>query len=192
MTDKQKHKMYLMNVAKQVSYLNLPFIECGVKYGSSAVRIASVINNNGYLFDTWKTFSGISKIDTSESRIKKILKRDSSDIKKKCILLIKKHELSDRLKLLQGDVRYVLPVFLKENLGLRFSIVHLDLDIYEPTKICLELLWEKTEGAIFIHDYGSNKWKGIKIAVDEFSAKHGIVIKKYDIEACVLYKNYIK
>ena len=47
-------------------------------------------------------------------------------------------------------------------------MLHLDLDIYEPTKFVLEILYEKISknGIILIDDY--THIKGATLAVDEF------------------------
>ena len=46
----------------------------------------------------------------------------------------------------------------------RFSLVHLDVDLYEPTKECLEFFYDKVNkgGIIISHDYNSTK--GVKKA----------------------------
>ena len=50
----------------------------------------------------------------------------------------------------------------------RFSLVHLDVDLYEPTKECLEFFYDKVNkgGIIISHDYNSTK--GVKKAFDDF------------------------
>ena len=49
-----------------------------------------------------------------------------------------------------------------------FSFVHLDADLFEPTKNGLEFFYPRvsSEGIILIHDY--NAWPGCRKAVDEF------------------------
>lgn len=51
---------------------------------------------------------------------------------------------------------------------LRFAFVHLDADLYEPTKEGLEFFYPRMSerGMIVIHDY--NAWPGARKAVDEF------------------------
>ncbi|HWO06980.1 MAG TPA: TylF/MycF/NovP-related O-methyltransferase [Candidatus Paceibacterota bacterium] len=54
------------------------------------------------------------------------------------------------------------------------AYIHLDADLYEPTKYCLEQLWPLLSrgGIIFFDDY--SYYEGCKKAVDEFLAKHTI------------------
>ena len=53
---------------------------------------------------------------------------------------------------------------------IRFSFVHLDVDIYESTKAGLEFFYPRmVKGAVIIsHDYRSVRCRGVKQAYDEF------------------------
>lgn len=86
--------------------------------------------------------------------------------------LILKSKLFTNYELINGDVRDTLPNFLKKNNAERFSLIHLDIDVYEPTAFVLEKLYERlvTGGLIIIDDY--NTVEGATIAVDEFIAKN--------------------
>jgi len=61
-----------------------------------------------------------------------------------------------------------------ESLKLRF--IHIDLDLYRPTKEALETLWPRLApgGVMILHDYGCTLFPGIKKAVDEFFTPLGI------------------
>lgn len=51
-----------------------------------------------------------------------------------------------------------------------FALVHLDCDLYEPTRAALEFFYPKMSpgGLIILHDYGSGGWPGVTKAVNEF------------------------
>lgn len=51
---------------------------------------------------------------------------------------------------------------------LRISLLHIDVDIYEPTKLALEILYDKVVpgGVIIMDDYGCVE--GGTIAIEEF------------------------
>jgi O-methyltransferase len=55
----------------------------------------------------------------------------------------------------------------------RFSLVHIDVDLYEPTRDSLEFFYPRMNpgGVIVIDDYGSATFPGSKTAVDEYMAK---------------------
>ena len=55
------------------------------------------------------------------------------------------------------------------------ALLHIDADLYESYKTCLEVLWDKmaVNGVIVFDEYHRpNRWPGAKAAVDEFHAKH--------------------
>lgn len=56
----------------------------------------------------------------------------------------------------------------------RVSVLRLDTDWYEPTKLQLETFWPILEkgGVLLLDDYGH--WAGSKAAVDEYFAENGI------------------
>ena len=72
----------------------------------------------------------------------------------------------NNLKLIKGKVEDTLKVEI--NIPSEISILRLDTDFYESTKIELEVLYKNLSqnGILIIDDYGS--WMGSKKAVDEF------------------------
>ena len=81
-------------------------------------------------------------------------------------------------KLVKGDVVKTLPNYLKENSGAKIALLHLDLDVYRPTKFVLNKLYEKMSrgGIILIDDY--SEIAGATKAVDEFFIKKNVKIEK--------------
>ena len=75
-------------------------------------------------------------------------------------------------ELIDGDIRNTLLDFLKKNTTEKFSLIHLDMDVYEPTAFVLGKLFDRlVNGGLFvIDDY--NTVEGATIAVDEFIAQH--------------------
>ena len=76
--------------------------------------------------------------------------------------------------------------------GRKFALIHIDLDLYEPTRNALEFGWEKLSdgGSLICDDYGFITCPGATRAVDEFLINHanvqisvlavgGIVVKKH-------------
>ena len=57
-----------------------------------------------------------------------------------------------------------LPDFLKRINNLKISFLHLDLDVYEPTKFVLNKLYNRVSknGVILIDDYGQIKGKRLQ------------------------------
>ena len=72
----------------------------------------------------------------------------------------------NNLKLIKGKVEDTLKVEI--NIPSEISILRLDTDFYESTKIELEILYPLSilGGILIIDDYGH--WKGARKAVDEY------------------------
>ena len=75
-----------------------------------------------------------------------------------------------RVQLVEGDIFDTLPVFLKENPGLKIALLHLDVDLYKVTKFALEQLYPLVlEGGVVCFDeYGLVPWQGETTAADEY------------------------
>jgi len=75
-----------------------------------------------------------------------------------------------RIKLIDGNIEETVVKFAQENPGVRFSLVHLDCDLYKPTRAILQAIWDKvTRGGVVIFDeYAIADWPGETAAVDEF------------------------
>jgi hypothetical protein len=78
----------------------------------------------------------------------------------------------DRVELVEGNIEQTLPEMLNKRPGLRFSLVHFDVDLYAPTRVALEHVWDKVPrgGVILFDEYGIEDWQGETQAVDEFLA----------------------
>lgn len=79
-----------------------------------------------------------------------------------------------RIKLIDGNIEETVPAFVRDNDGVRFSLVHFDCDLYAPTKAALEALWPAISrgGIVLFDEYGIPDWPGETKAVDEFLADH--------------------
>jgi hypothetical protein len=83
------------------------------------------------------------------------------------------------IELVDGWVQHSIPVV--NNRIEKISILRLDMDVYHPTKYCLDMWWDKiTEGGIIIID----DWAlgGVRTACDEFFEEKGINPEIHNIE----------
>jgi hypothetical protein len=85
----------------------------------------------------------------------------------------------ERCRLINGDIRETLPAFLESHPGMKIALLHLDMDIYEPTKFALEQLYDSVlpSGVVVLDEYGLIPWAGETRAVDEFLASRSISVK---------------
>lgn len=90
-------------------------------------------------------------------------------------------DCDDNVLLIKGNVRETLPAFLEEQPQTRIALLHLDMDVYEPTHMAIELLWDRIVpgGLLVVDDY--NAVEGATRAVDEFLARSGRQMAKLPI-----------
>jgi Macrocin-O-methyltransferase (TylF) len=88
----------------------------------------------------------------------------------------------DRIVLIKGDIEETLPRFVEEHSGIRISLLHFDVDLYRPTILGLELLWDLVVpgGVVAFDEYGIAPWEGESKAVDEFFADRDVTIQRFD------------
>lgn len=86
--------------------------------------------------------------------------------------------LDKNIELVKGDITKTLPKWIKANQHVRFSLVNLDTDLYEPAVCILEHIWPKVVkgGVLILDDYGV--FAGETTAVDEFFAHNSVIIQK--------------
>lgn len=84
----------------------------------------------------------------------------------------------ENFSLIKGDVVSTLPKYLSENPETRIALLHLDMDVKQPTDFALKLLYDKVVpgGIIVFDDY--NAVNGETISVDEFISKHRLKLEK--------------
>ena len=78
----------------------------------------------------------------------------------------------------EGNVFDTLPAYLEKYPATRIALLHLDMDVKEPTAFAMDLLYERMvpNGLIVLDDY--NAVAGETDAVDEFLSKHKLKIEK--------------
>ena len=187
----QFHRCYLTKWANRVlgSKIKGVFIECGVKAGGSACCVSKILQRQSFLFDMWERYLGFTEKDGDEEMERQVSCRKYLTTEAYCRNALKENGTTDICTMIKGDVRKTLPDFLKNNPNLKCCFAHLDLDLYYPTKICLESLWPHMTGPVFHHDYGSPKWKGIKPCVDDFIKSNEVDFIDLDsINACIIKK----
>jgi len=79
------------------------------------------------------------------------------------------------------NVRYYagwIPERFPEVADRKFCFVHVDVDLYQPTKDSLDFFYPRLEpgGVIVCDDYGFDTCPGARKAMDEFAAAHELVL----------------
>lgn len=162
--------------------------ECGVFKGTGQIfwlKLLKIFDPNSLKkvigFDTFQDFPK-STLKFERKAVKKFHK--DANFKSKNLFKIinekiNKAKLSERSKLIKGDIKITSKKYVKNNRGFRISLLHLDLDTYEGTKHALNNFFPFVSpgGIIIFDEYGSRGW-GESEAVDEFLIKKKYKLKK--------------
>lgn len=139
------------------------FAEVGVYQGETAKMIHEMDNTRDFhLFDT---FEGFSKQDIETEKVNSVNRSiDFSDTTLEAVM--KYVDGNNNVKFHKG----YFPDSAKNLPEEKYVFVHLDADLYNPTRAGLHYFYPRlTEGGvIIIHDY-NHTWEGVTKAVDEFS-----------------------
>ncbi len=93
-------------------------------------------------------------------------------------------------ELIEGDVRDTLPRLLRQRPELRVSLLHLDLDVQEPTERVLQLIESRlVQGAlIMVDDYAAVG--GATLAIDEFCHRNNQRLAKLPMSHVPAYVSW--
>lgn len=156
--------------------INLPghIVECGVYKGASIIRFATFrdILENSYSrkiigFDMFGKFprsgdkNDIDFVNNFENA-------GGYGIPKTELEKVFSHKEFSNYEFIEGDISVTIPEYIKTHPELKISLLHIDVDIYEPSKIILENLYERVvkDGIIIFDDYSIVP--GATRAIDEF------------------------
>lgn len=190
-------------IFKKILNVHGSIVECGVFFGAGLMTFAQLssifepVNHTRKIigFDTFDGFKSITKEDdgsTSEFAKEGSLSIDSFDDLKKCIKLYNSNRFLNhipKIELIKGDAINTIPNYLKENPHTIVSLLNLDMDIYEPTKIALEnFVPRMPKGAIIIFDeLNSKDWIGETKAVLDTVGIHELKIERFSFDSHISY-----
>jgi hypothetical protein len=133
-----------------------------------------------YGFDNWRGFPELTKADGAEIASSGKVKGgfDAADYLAELKEVIEIFDADRfvpqkaRIKLIDGDICETVSAFVQQNPGVRFSLVHFDCDLYQPTRVALEAIWGRVVrgGVVLFDEYAISDWPGETKAVDEFFA----------------------
>jgi O-methyltransferase len=172
--------------------------ECGVFRGLSAYvfcryRRRAQPGFTGHGFSLFDSFEGLSTPTTEDE----IRERGGGSIDSK---FRQKGAFQGGLEIVRKalkdfpDVAYHpgwIPLIFQAVPDAQYSFVHIDVDLYEPTKGAIEYFFPRLQpgGAIVCDDYGFLHWPGAKHAMDEYCVPRGIPTIPLTTGQCVVLKH---
>ncbi len=151
--------------------------ECGVYHGSSAkiIRHFASPAKKLYLFDTFTGFT----TDDRKAEMKKGLKRDPGEGHINTTLEQARSRIFSKIKGKESQIEKDSVVFcvgsvqqtLESIRDIQLSLVHLDMDLYAPTKFALDFFIPRIvkNGILLLHDYAvdNSGYRGVYQATME-------------------------
>jgi hypothetical protein len=184
----------LYEIFKQVIDVKGSIVECGVHHGFGLMTWAKLsailepvnLTRRIYGFDTFAGFPSVSQSDIA-ARSKHVKPGDLfADSYDELLELNAIHDSTrylghvDKVHLVKGNATETIPAFVKDHPHIVVSLLFLDFDLYEPTRVALEtFLPRMPKGAIVGFDELDNPlWPGETVAMLEFLQDYGLRIRR--------------
>lgn len=161
-------------------------MELGVYKGASLVRFATFRNllenddsRGMYGLDMFGAFpkNSVSRA-ADQDFIKEFESEGGEGISSEDLAEVLRVKGFRNVQLVPGDVFETVPALLRSTPELKISLLHLDMDVYEPTAFAYQQLLPRmvSGGMVLVDDYGSVE--GATVATDEICREHGFTLCK--------------
>lgn len=178
-------------------------VECGVLFGGGLMtfaQISSILEPLNYqrLIIGFDTFSGFSepteadKTSSSELMHKGGLRVDCYEDLQRCINIYDSNRSISHISkviLVKGDAKQTIPNYLEAHPYTVVSLLYLDFDLFEPTKVAIEQFVPRMpKGAIIVFDELNHPtWPGETLAVLKTLGIRNLRIKRLQFEPLISY-----
>jgi hypothetical protein len=175
-------------------------VECGVYKGDSLMtyfHLSNIYEPFSFTrkiigFDSFEGFPHISANDDDVSaKVGHLSDVNFESIK----LIVNSHEKNkaiprvNKIELIKGDAIKTIPDYVNNNSHLIISLLYLDFDLFEPTKIALEYLVPRVPsgGIVAFDELNQSKWVGETRAFNEVIGIKNVELKKFSFCPHVSY-----
>ena len=169
----QDRKWNLREYVKLSNALPGDLAECGCYVGTAAFFMAQASDHGKlYLFDS---FQGLSDPDETDKNIDvDVMPWSAGDLRTTEATLRDNLSRYDSIVVLPGWI----PERFKDVADLQFRVVHIDVDLYQPTRDSLEFFYPRLVkgGVIVMDDYGFKTCPGATRAAEALASANGIRI----------------
>ncbi|PUE64464.1 TylF/MycF/NovP-related O-methyltransferase [Arcobacter caeni] len=186
--------------------LDIPgsIVECGTYMGGGALSFGQLSSiNEPYnhnrkiiVFDTFEGFPEVSIEDKNDEIDYKsgdlsTHKDIYEELKTSIQLFDKNRPLNhiEKIELIKGDATKTIPAYIESNKHLMISLLYLDFDIYEPTKIAINnFITRMAKGSIIAFDELNTKnFPGETMAVLETIGINNLKLRKTKYDSYISY-----
>lgn len=176
-------------------------VECGVNKGNSLMLYAHLssilepyaINRTIVGFDTFSGFRSIHESkDPSDVTEKTFADEDAYDVLSNALKIYDLNRAAphiNRVELVKGDAVTTIPQFVKATKHLTISMLYLDFDLYEPTKVALQHLYPLVcKGGIVVFDeFNYKNYPGETEAFVEMIGPDKVNLKRFSYSPFIAY-----
>jgi hypothetical protein len=176
--------LYFLDILDKVREVEGDIVECGVSIGHGALLFHLMneylgVERTYYGFDSFEGLpmpsekDGITPIKEAgywanpSATVLKVL-RDGR---------LPENVIQQKVRLVKGWFDDTVPMYEG-----KIALLHLDCDLYDSYKTCLEGLYDKVApgGVIMFDEYADERWTGARKAIDEFFVGKPEVIQPHD------------
>lgn len=154
-------KYVVRELLGQVAHLEGDLAECGVYQGATAYLLCEATAGTGKRVHLFDSFQGLSRPGTSDGDYWRTgaLSSEEAHVRRNLAGF-------EAFELHPGWI----PTRFSEVADRRFSFVHVDVDLYQPTRDSVEFFYPRLVpgGLMVLDDYGFANCPGARQAVDEF------------------------
>lgn len=181
-------------------------IECGVFRGAGLFTWANLstiyepYNHTRRIvgFDTFSGFPEIESEDLGEPQLELGYKRTgglAAETFESLSLSIEHYNNNrfisqiPRVEIIPGDACETIPKYVEKHKHLVVALLYLDFDIYKPTRVAIECLWERMpSGAVVAFDeLNQEQWPGETMAVLDTIGIDSLKIKRFAYHPQISY-----
>lgn len=193
--------LFMDHLFKKIIKVQGVVAEFGCRYGQNT----NLFNNLREIYEPFNrlrkiyafdTFEGFPMVDDEDG--KKVDKGDYS-VPKNCFDELKQIQEAMRgfssmrhislSEIIVGDVTETLPKFIEQKPSTIFALCYFDLDIYRPTKACLEIVYDRMPkgGIIAFDELNDSDTPGETLAYFEVLGKENLTIRRFPQSARTSY-----
>ncbi|MEY4109648.1 MAG: hypothetical protein RLZZ46_2 [Bacteroidota bacterium] len=174
-----------LEIYKQITELPGDILEFGVYKGTSLVRLLTfrnLLENESSRkvlgFDIFGKFPDNLELESDKKFVQNFENAGGFGISKAELELHLQNKGMRNYELIEGDIMKTIPQYCERYPASKIALLHIDVDVYEPSRFILEQLWDRVVkgGIVMLDDYGTVE--GETKAVDEFFKEQDIKIHK--------------
>jgi hypothetical protein len=170
-------------------------VECGVFFGGGVLtwaQLSAIFEPTNHQrrvigFDTFSGFPGLAGADEGSESAEAHEGGLSVDSYEEIVRAVELFDLNrpighiPKVELVRGDATETIPRYVADNPQLLVSLLYLDFDVYEPTKVALEhFLPRMPKGAVVAFDeLNLRDWPGETVAARELLDVNGLRLERF-------------